>query len=114
MSTPDYRVFKIGSSKHPRARLEEWTRQCPSHRAVFLGCEPPDEGGREGVRGRLKVERGSLPSFLEMPAADQAGWEQGLFRLRSPTLLTGGRGGSARTAGCVPSASSDFRSRCLC
>ncbi|KAL7412956.1 hypothetical protein BDY24DRAFT_415898 [Mrakia frigida] len=57
LSTPTYRVFKIGSSKNVASRIEQWGAQCPSKEPRLLGvC--PEMNEREGS-SRLKGLRGA-------------------------------------------------------
>ncbi|CDZ96395.1 hypothetical protein [Phaffia rhodozyma] len=60
LQTESHRTFKIGRSLNPVARMEEWGRQCPSHRAVLLGYRPAPVGSEEEERaggGRMRGMR---------------------------------------------------------
>lgn len=66
-------MFKIGLSRNPIARLDQWAKQCPSHDPILLGVVPTSttpgveaDGARmrgvrhvegEGMHGAGRLER---------------------------------------------------------
>lgn len=66
LQTNSTRTFKLGLSRNPILRLDQWASQCPSHDPLLLGVLPGGltgrlrgvrEQGGEGMRGSRRLER---------------------------------------------------------
>jgi hypothetical protein len=51
-------MIKIGLSRNPIARLDQWAKQCPSHDPLLLGVVPTSAGvGNETDGARMRGVR---------------------------------------------------------
>lgn len=66
LQTDSTRTFKLGLSRNPILRIDQWASQCPSHDPLLLGVLPGGltgrlrgvrEQGGEGMRGSRRLER---------------------------------------------------------